>query len=248
MWKKLLKTSEYRRAEVQKFRSYIKKFFVFYKNFSSIALLLYCPIALFLIVSCAPKHVEMPSYKGIALNDILPALRDIKTIEATMSVVYEKEDSSMRGDAFLKVSDDSLNFRIYYLGFLAGEIQENNGIIQSNPRLNKNKSTILVDGLKNSFFWWNMQDYEIYESEDMYVLRNSYRKIIISKDTLLPVKQTIELYNGEKLNIFYDLPQRANADSLFLTSSIPLWYQSHLKIEFQNQIVMINVRSYSLLR
>lgn len=220
-----------------------------FKN--TVALLRCCAAALFcllLTVSCAPKHVEMPSVEGISLNDILPALQDIKAIEATISVVYKKQDSSMSGDAILKVSDDSLDFRIYYLGFLAGEIQEDKGIIKSNPRLDRNKSTILVDGLKNSFFWWNIQDYSIHESEDMYILRNSYRKIIISKDTLLPVQQTIELYNGEKLNIFYDLPQRADADSSFLTSSIPLWYPSHLKIEFRDQIVMIRVQSYSALR
>jgi hypothetical protein len=218
--------------------------------FPFLLLTAYC---LLLTVSCAPKHVEMPSvempsYEGISLNDILPALQNIKAIEATISVVYEKQDSSMSGDAILKVSDDSLDFRIYYLGFLAGEIQEYKGIIKSNPRLDRNKSAILVDGLKNSFFWWNIQDYSIHESEDIYILRNSYRKIIISKDTLLPIQQTIELYNGEKLNIFYDLPQRADADSSFLTSSIPLWYQSHLKIELRDQIVMIRVQSYSALR
>jgi hypothetical protein len=203
--------------------------------FPFLLLTAYC---LLLLSSCAPKHVEMPSYKDVALNDILPALQDIKAIKATMSIIYEKQDSSMRGDAVLNVSDDSLDFRIYHLGFLAGEIQENRGIIKSNPSLDMNKSTVLVDGLKNSFFWWNIQDYSIYESEDIYVLRNSYRKIIISKDTLLPVQQTIELYNGEKLNIFYDLPQKAGE----------VWYQSHLKIEFRDHIVMIRVQSYSALR
>lgn len=240
MWKKLLRILRYSRAAEQ-------------QSSRAVDLLLatrYSLLVIFLLfsVSCAPKQVEMPSYEGFGLNEILPALKDIKAIKATMSVVYEKQDSSMSGDAVLNVSNDSLNFRIYHLGFLAGEIQEDRGIIRSNPRLNRNESTILVDGLKNSFFWWNMQDYTIHESEDMYVLRNSYRKIIISKDTLLPVKQTIELYNGEKLNIFYDLPQRADADSSFLTSSIPLWYQSRLKIEFRDQIVMIRVQSYSALR
>jgi len=233
MWKRLLKTLSRQYAVGS--RRYLP----------FLLLTAYC---LLFTVSCAPKHVEMPFYEGIRLNDILPALQDIKEIEATMSVVYEKQETSMQGDAVLRVSNDSLDFRIYYLGFLAGEMQEDKGIIKSNPKLDRNKSTILVDGLKNSFFWWNIQDYAIHESEDMYILRNSYRKIIISKDTLLPVQQTIELYSGEKLNIFYDLPQRADADILLLTSSIPLWYQSHLKIEFREQIVMIRVRSYSALR
>ncbi len=238
MWKRLSTISGYSRlSAVISQQSKIKN------------LITHCSLLiafLLLTVSCAPKHVEMPSYKGVSLNDILPALQNIKAIEATMSVVYEKQDSSMQGDAVLKVSDDSLDFRIYHLGFLAGEIQEDRGIIRSNPRLDRNESAILVNGLRNSFFWWNIQNGAIHESEDMYILKNSYRKIIISKDTLLPVQQTIELYNGEKLNIFYDLPQRVDEDSSFLTT--PLWYQSHLKIEFQNQIVMIRVLSYSALR
>ncbi|MDI6728573.1 MAG: hypothetical protein QMD44_06570 [Thermodesulfovibrionales bacterium] len=207
------------------------------------------------VSSCAPKHVELPSYEGIHIENALSELKDIKSIEAVLSVEYEKNDSSMSGDASLNVSEDKLNLRLYYLGFLAGEVSEDKGIIKSKPKLDKNKSTILIDGLKNSFFWWNIKDYTLQEKEDAYELKNSYRKLLISKKTLLPVQQTIELNDGEELKIFYDVPAKSNNESTEgidqqnqPSNSKPIWYNSRLKIEFKNYIVKIKVKSYSAIK
>lgn len=219
--------------------------------------LLYSGFCILSVVSCAPKQVVAPSYEG-DLNDLLSKLQDTKTVEAVLAIDYEKNDSTMSGDASLNISDNSLLLRIYYLGFLAGEVKEDNGVIQSKPRLDKNKSIILVDGLKYSFFWWNIKNHLLDERDGLFVLRNSYRKVYIDKKTLLPVKQTIELHNGEELNIFYDTPAKtAAADQLPETGekaedpppvanrqSLPLWYQSNLRIEFRNHAVKIKVKSY----
>jgi hypothetical protein len=238
-----------------------------FRNLTSVLLIL-CSAALFFIVSCAPKHVELPSYEGIPVENAISELKNIQSIEAVLSIEYEKNDSTMSADASLNVSEDKLNLRLYYLGFLAGEVSEDNGIIKSKPKLDKNKSTILIDGLKNSFFWWNIKDYTLQEKEDIYVLKNSYRKILVSKKTLLPVQQTIELNDGEELNIFYDAPAKTEVGnqhpavsedtsektmidpqhSTLITpySSLPLWYNSRLKIEFKNYIVKIKVKSYAV--
>jgi hypothetical protein len=259
MWKRLLRILEYRSAEDRKSRS--AEVFIRKKLFLNLttALLLCCSAALFLIVSCAPKHVELPSYEGIPVENALSELKNIKSIEAVLSVEYEKNANAdgyaMSGDASLNVSEDKLNLRLYYLGFLAGEVSEDNGIIKSKPKLDKNKSTILIDGLKNSFFWWNIKDYTMQEKEDIYVLKNSYRKILISKKTLLPVQQTIELNDGEELKIFYDVPAKSNNENTEEinqqnqpSNSKPVWYNSRLKIEFKNYIVKIKVKSYSVAR
>lgn len=203
---------------------------------NALLLTAYC---ILLTVSCAPRHVELPSYEGVSVENALSELKNIKSIEAVLSVEYEKNDSTMSGDASLNVSEDKLNLRLYYLGFLAGEVSEDNGIIKSKPKLDKNKSTILIDGIKNSFLWWNIKDYTLHEKEDAYELKNSYRKLLISKKTLLPVQQTIELNDGEELKIFYDAPAKTAEDK---------WYNSRLKIEFKNYIVKIKVKSYSVAR
>lgn len=266
MWKKLSRTSGINDIGVLEYWSIkvLRHFkLIFHHSITPLLLLL-------LTSSCAPKHVELPSYEGIRIENALSELKDIKSIEAVLSVEYEKNDSSMSGDASLNLSENRLNLRLYYLGFLAGEVSENNGIIKSKPKLDRNKSTILVDGLKNSFFWWNIKDYTLQEKEDIYELKNSYRKILINKKTLLPVQQTIELYDGESLNIFYDAPAKTEVgnqqsavsedtrektmqDSQHSTlithnSPLPLWYNSRLKIEFKNYIVKIKVKSYSVVR
>lgn len=242
MWKKLLITSGGKSTTIMGHWSvgvlahWLKSLF----HYSVIPLLL-----LLLTSSCAPRYIETPSYGDVPIEIALSDLKNILSIEAILSVEYKNKDSAMSGDALLTLSENTLNIRLYYLGFLAGEIQEENGVIKSNPKLDRNKSILLVEGLKNSFFWWNIKDYSIQEKEDAYVLKNSYREIIVNKKTLLPTRQTIEINGKEKLIISYDTPSKAESDSL--GNSYPSsWYSSRLNIEFMNHTVDIKVKSYSI--
>ena len=206
---------------------------------------------LLLLISCAaPKLAEKPSHRGTSLNDALSQYRKISSISTVVGLDYEKNDVIMSGDASLSVSPDKLSLRIYYLGFLQGEVYEENGKIKSKPKLDKNKSLILVEGLKSSLFWWNITDYTVTETADAYELRNGYRRVVVNKESLLPVEQTIELENGDTIAISYDTPSRIiSEDGKETLDNSPLsWYQSRVKIQLKNYIVRINVKSYSLTR
>jgi hypothetical protein len=191
----------------------------------------------------------MPSYEKVSLNEALAELKKTTTIDAVLSVEYEKDDIMMSGDAALMLSENKLDLKLYYLGFLYGEVKEENGVVKSKPLLNRNKSILLVEGLKNSFFWWNIKDYTISEKEDMYELKNSTRQILISKKTMLPVQQIIKINNTDELKISYDSPAKIKTDEAN-SPNPPLsqWYQSHLKIEFKKYLVRIEVKSYSVTR
>jgi hypothetical protein len=206
---------------------------------------------LLLLISCAaPKLAEKPSHRGTSLNDALSQYRKISSISTVVGLDYEKNDVIMSGDASLSVSPDKLSLRIYYLGFLQGEVYEENGKIKSKPKLDKNKSLILVEGLKSSLFWWNITDYTVTETADAYELRNGYRRVVVNKESLLPVEQTLELENGDTIAISYDTPSRIiSEDGKETLDNSPLsWYQSRVRIQLKNYIVRINVKSYSLTR
>lgn len=203
-------------------------------------------LALCALASCAPKYAERPSREGLSLAGVLARMNSIQSIEAVLSISYEKNDAAMSGDAFLNLSDNALDLRIYYLGFLAGEIKENNGIISSKPKIDKYRSIVLVDGLKNSFMWWTIKDYTVQEKQDSYVLRNYNRELIIGKKDLLPLKQTIELDNGEELNISYDTPARIEPEkNQQVRDPETAWYQSILSIRYRNHVVNVKVKSYT---
>ena len=232
----------------------------------SVLCLLLSAVLLLASASCAPRYAEKPAHKGIPLDRVLSEFRSISSIEAVLYVEYEKNDSVMGGDAFLTLSEDKLNLRLYYLGFPAGEVSEDNGVIKSKPKLNRNKSIILVDGLKNSFLWWTIKDYAVQEKDNLYILKNYNRKILISKETLLPVQQTIELDNGDELSINYDSPAKQGAGGTarngeqemekpgsagnreFAPESPTMWYQSKLSIKFKNHLVRVRVKSYSVFK
>jgi hypothetical protein len=203
------------------------------------------------LAACAPQtRPDGPHFENISLDEALGQYKKISSINAILGIEYEKNDAVMTGDGSISVSPDSLALRIYYLGFLQGEIYQENGVIRSNPKIDRNKSDLLVNGLKSSLFWWNIQDFARTETDDAYELRNTFQKIIVDKITLLPVEQTIALENGETLNITYGRPeQRLTEDGKVIDGNSPLgWYPSRLKIQLRNFVVRITVKSYELTR
>jgi hypothetical protein len=204
-------------------------------------------VAALFMASCAVKRVDVPRHEGVTLEQALADLRSIKSIEAVLAVEYRKEDSVMTGDAFLSLSDKAMTLRLYYLGFLAGEITEEEGAIRSTPKIDRKKSTLLVDGLRSGIFWWNVKDYTVEEDGEFYTLRNTSTRVSISKDTLLPVEQVIELNNGDSLRISYNEPARIDVGEGEPADLSPIlqWYPSRLNIELRNHAVRIKVKSYS---
>lgn len=211
------------------------------------AICLLAALLCLVLVSCAPKKaVVVPTQEGVPLEKALSDLRQVKSLEAALSVDYERGDTIMSGDAGLTLSDAALNLRLYYLGFLAGELKEENGTITvSKPRLDKNRSTLLAEGLRNGFFWWNIRDYTITEDLEQYVLRNKNREILVSKKLMLPTQQSIRLENGDELIITYDMPDQI--DEAERIPGSPAWlqyYQSQMMIELKRYLVKVKVKSY----
>lgn len=191
----------------------------------------------------------MPSFADADLNMLFKVLSDASSVEAVISMEYEKQNNLMQGDASLAISENHIDLKIYYLGFLAGYLKESNGTVTASQRMDNNKRAILIEGLRNSFLWWKIKDYNVTDEGEFYTLKNYNRKILVHKRTLLPVQQTIELYNGDELKIIYDSPakieQTASVDSGL--SSLGLWYQSGMRIELNNHLLKIKIKSYSLI-
>ena len=215
--------------------------------FPSIVLVFSC----FLLASCVPQiQQEKPDFENLSLDGALAQYKKVSSISAVLELEYEKNDAVMQGDGSLFISPNRLALRIYYLGFLQGEIYEENGVVKSTPKLDRNKSDLLVNGLKNSLFWWNIIDYVRTETDETYALINNTRKIVIDKQSLLPVEQTIALENGDELVITYGRPvQILNKDGKGIDAGSPLgWYPGRLKIQLRNYVVRIVVKSYEITR
>jgi|WetSurMetagenome_2_1015567.scaffolds.fasta_scaffold00599_10 hypothetical protein len=216
---------------------------------------LYCLLSVIccslLLVSCAPqvRHAG-PDFGGMSLDDALTQYKKISSIKSVIGIEYEKNDATMSGDGALFVSPDKLSLRIYYLGFLQGEIYQDKGVVKSNPKIDRNKSALLVNGLKSSLLWWNISDYTRTETEDSYELSNYYRKVVIDKNSLMPTEQTLVLDNGDLLTITYGRPEpRLAEDGKQLDIKSPLgWYPGRLKIQLGRYVVRVGVKSYEITR
>lgn len=190
-----------------------------------------------LLASCSAKKIEIPDFEGADINDVINGFSGIEKVEAVVSVEFEKGDGTMTGDAALELTENTLNLRIYSLGFPVAELNEADGIIKSKPEISTNKGLILVDGLRYGILWWLIKGHEIEEHDRLYELRNSWQRIGVDKKLMLPTYQIIELYDGKELRILYEEPM--NADNF--------WYQSKLRIELAKYVVKLKIKRIAFL-
>jgi hypothetical protein len=188
--------------------------------------------------SCAPKRVEIPTYEGVDVREAL-STKHISIIDTTMSIVFEKDESEIRGEGVLNISrNGDLNLRVYSLGFLALEVISENGVVKSNPRIDRNKTKLLTQGLRDCLFWWDIQDYEVDEKDGVYHLKNLSREVWYDKKTVLPIKQRVTLENGRELHISYDGIEKMG----------DVWYPSMITIELSQYAIKLKIKEISFSR
>jgi outer membrane lipoprotein-sorting protein len=188
--------------------------------------------------SCTAKRVELPVYEGTDVREALSSKNNISSVDSTFSIIFEKDDSEIRGDGVVNMSrNGNMTMRIYSFGFLAFEITAENGFIKSAPAVDRNKSTILTYGLRDCIFWWDMEDFEIEEKEDYYIIRNLTRTLWLDRKTMFPKKQIISLEEGRQLNIYYENPEKAG----------DIWYPSRIRIELSKYAVTLKIKDISFI-
>ena len=199
-------------------------------------LTLFLVSALLFSYSCAVKRVELPVYEGVDVRETLASKNKISAVDTTFSITYENKDTVIKGDGVVYISRNSdMTMRIYSLGFLAFELTSENGSIKSSRPIDSNKKAILIYGLRDCVFWWDLGDYQTEEQADDYVLKNLTRSVWVKKKTLFPVRQVIALEDGRELNIFYENPEKAEG----------IWYPSRIRIELARYTVTLKIKDIS---
>lgn len=198
-----------------------------------IVLKLFFLSTLFLIFACAPRRVEIPSYEGVDVREVLAAKKPVSDIETVFSITFEKEDTSVKGDGKANISrNGDLDLRVYSFGFLAFELAARDGIMKSDPPVDRNKAAILTYGLRDCLFWWDIDEYKLEEEENAFLFSNSVRKIWIDKKTMLPFKQVISLSDDRELIIAYENPEKINGN----------WYPSEIRIQLARYRVILVIK------
>jgi hypothetical protein len=195
-----------------------------------------CAVLSLLFTSCATKKLEIPTYEGVDPKVILAEREHIKMLESTFSIEFEKEGSVMKGEGALRLTPDSLDLQVYSFGFLVAEVSSNSTATSSNPPIDRNKLSLLVDGLRNSFFWWSVKNPEIRDDHGTYRVSNSWKKVFIDKKTMMPLRQTIELDEGRQLDVIYKEPAFMDG----------VWFPSKMRIALSYQSVNLTIETLSL--
>jgi hypothetical protein len=190
---------------------------------------------LVLLVSCAPKRVDIPTYEGVDIRDVLSGKEAVRTIEATFSLEFERDGSLMRGDAVLRLTPDALDLQVYSLGFLVAEVTSNETVTRSDPPMDRNRLSMLVDGIRNSFFWWSIKDPAIDGDDGLYRVSNSWRRLFINRKTMMPEKQIIDLEDGRVLTVLYEEPALMEGG----------WFPSRMQMELSRQALSLKIKTLS---
>jgi hypothetical protein len=191
--------------------------------------------ACILCASCAQNVITVPDREGIDLRDELIRRGGIAAIDATFTIEFEKDGSTMKGDAVLRLTTDDLNLRIYSLGFLASEIDSRGGLTKSVPPIEGTRLQLLVDGIRSSFFWWSIEDYKIDEGDTALFATNSWRRIVFNKRTLLPERQEVFTSDGREIHIVYEDPRPIGGE----------WFPLKMRIGLYPYSVNIAIKDFS---
>ncbi len=113
------------------------------------------------LLSCSTKRLEIPTYEGVDPRYELARRDRVESIQSTFSIEFEKKGGTIKGDAALSLTPEALELRVYSLGFLVAEVIANDTITKSDPPIDRNRIALLTEGLRNSFFWWSIKDYDI---------------------------------------------------------------------------------------
>lgn len=196
---------------------------------------------------CSGKKIVIPSDVNYDLAMLIDDLKTIKSVEAVMEVEYEKGDTSFGGDMYVRADENSITVRVYYLGFIAGEIIEENGVIKTNKlKISRKRAEMLVNAFKKSIFWWRFDFNEIIKTEDSYYLRSEGREVVIDSKRMLPVSQRIVLDDGDAIDITYSEPLPLEQENQTIKPTD--WYQSTVQIEYQRYKINAKITSLKLLR
>lgn len=188
-----------------------------------------------LLLSCATKKIEIPVYEGVDPKEVLAEKDNIKSLESTFHIEFERDGNLMKGDAVLRMTQDSLDLQVYSLGFLVGEVMSNGTVMRSDPPVERNKLLILIDGIRNSFFWWSLKNAGIRDYRDTYRVSNSWRRLFLNKKTMMPEKQIIELEGGKELVVNYEDPDLIDG----------IWFPSRMRIALSKQSVSLKIKTLS---
>ncbi len=203
-----------------------------------IFLTLFC-CNILLTTACAPKKVEVPLREERGIAEVLAERQGIQRIDATMSVVFEKKDSQMVGDAVLAIAPGGdLHLKVYSLGILGMDLSSRDGVVTSTPRLDRTKRTILTKGLRDCLYWWDLEDYALREDGEYLVLQNATRTLWLDRNTLLPGRQRIDFVDGKQLTVQYDVFARQDG----------VWYPSRMRIELTRYVVTLEIKEIGFSR
>jgi hypothetical protein len=189
-----------------------------------------------LILSCSTKRVEIPTYEGIDPREEMVKRDNVASIQSTFSIEFERDGGVLKGDAALQITPDALTLRIYSLGFLVAEVISDDTITKSDPPIDRNRLAMLVDGIRNSFFWWSIKGYDVQEDDRTYRLSNSWRCLFLDKRTLLPEKQILELEDGKQLDILYEEPEQIGG----------IWFPSKMRISLSRHSVRLRIKTLTV--
>lgn len=190
---------------------------------------------LFLFACAENKPVSIKEFHAENIQDFLIKMRVYSSVEGVLSIQYEGKNT-LQGDASLKISNNQLLLRVYYLGFPAGEIYEENGESSSNLPIEKERIKQLSTSIRKGFLWWQ-GDFSIEENSESYILKepDSKRIIIIDKVEFKPLRQFLNI-EGNNILITYDNYSKIQTEDGTVIN-MPL----KIEVLYKNRILKINV-------
>jgi len=191
---------------------------------------------LILLLGCAPRHIPPPIYGGmdLTLSEVLSeAGRWVDAVKTVVVIDVERDGRPLyhsRASVLIK-RPRMAHVRVYNLGMLTVDVVvKGDDVYVLYGRVGEEWRPF-IEELYNVVFWWDgVQGGEMYRGDDVYVIRDAGREICIDKETLLPLRQSLQV-GGRALYITYQRPEREG----------DFWYPSFMEIKTDRYRFLVKV-------
>ncbi|MGW8272168.1 MAG: hypothetical protein ACWGN7_02135 [Thermodesulfovibrionales bacterium] len=172
-----------------------------------------------LLVSCGNESVRhetrLPVIADATVEAKIGRLMRAPVVEAS-GTINVKGGSLNRGGTFsVVIRGEDMSLEVYSGGVRVAQVESVGGSVRMTPRLrDEYLEHMFAVILRDSIMWWDIERYETVTYERHVLLRNSWRKLYVDRERLLPERQVFRLTGMKTVEVIYSGDRQFSAGVL----------------------------------
>ncbi|MEE9524594.1 MAG: hypothetical protein V3V59_07585 [Thermodesulfovibrionales bacterium] len=157
-------------------------------------------------VQVEPTVIQKESVPFVhgSFNYKIKKIRRINAVDVQGGITVQGNGKDVKGNFVMSIDGDDMDMYIHANGIAAGSISLKGSMVDVTPSLDDEYMEYMFAViLRDSVKWWNIHEYDVVNTENYFLMRNSWKKVYVNALMLVPEKQVIRLTKQREVVISY---------------------------------------------